>query len=165
LATDREIFLELVDQHGASTMGMLRRLCGSSHDAEDIFQDVALRVWRTLGSRPRLRNARAWLFTIAYHAYLDHQTRSGAQLSLLETDEPARGGLGHDPVVIAERLERCQLLEAAVMELSPPLRSVIVMHYTGSLSLREVAGVLGISVGTVKSRLNAGLEQLRGRMT
>jgi RNA polymerase sigma-70 factor, ECF subfamily len=75
MATDRETFLALVDRHGAGALGMLRRLCGNGHDAEDVFQDVAVRVWKHLGERPRLRDDRAWLLTIAYRAYLDHQAR------------------------------------------------------------------------------------------
>ena len=46
-------------------------------------------------------------------------------------------------------------------ELSPPLRSVIALHYTGALSIREVARAMDLSSGTVKSRLNAALEMLR----
>ena len=57
------------------------------------------------------------------------------------------------------------MVEDAVADLSPATRSVITLHYTGGLSLREVARTLGISVGTVKSRLNAGLEQLRRRLS
>ncbi len=73
MATDREIFLGLVDEHGAAVMALLRRLCGRGQDAEDLFQDVAIRVWRNLGSRPMLRNPRGWLMTIAYRVYLDHR--------------------------------------------------------------------------------------------
>jgi RNA polymerase sigma-70 factor, ECF subfamily len=165
MARDREAFLELVDQHGATVMGLLRRLCGSGHDAEDVFQDVALRVWRNLGSRPRLRNPRGWLMTIAYHAYLDHQARSSTHGPLPDEDSVPSGRHDHDPVVLAEHRERCQVLGHAVAELSPPLHEVIVLHYTGGLSLRQIAQAMGLSVGTVKSRLSAGLEQLRRQMT
>ncbi len=165
MATDRETFLDLVDRHGAGAMGLLRRLCGNGHDAEDVFQDVAVRVWKHLGGRPRLRNDRAWLMTIAYRAYLDHQARRPpANVSLFDDDEAlARVGSDRDPVAIAERAELAQLIKEAVAVLSPLLREVVVLHYTGGLSLREVAAATGASIGTVKSRLNAGLEQLRRR--
>ena len=57
MATDREIFLGLVDEHGAAVLALLRRLCGRGHDAEDLFQDVAIRVWRTWapGQRSEIR--------------------------------------------------------------------------------------------------------------
>ncbi len=166
MATDREIFLGLVDDHGAAVLALLRRLCGRGDAAEDLFQDVAVRVWRNLGSRPTLRNPRGWLMTIAYRVYLDHQAQT-PKLAPLSDDEaiPARGGRDQDPAVLTERREQCGIVEDAVAELSPATRSVVTLHYTGGLSLREIAKALGISVGTVKSRLNSGLEQLRRRLS
>jgi RNA polymerase sigma-70 factor (ECF subfamily) len=163
---DRETFSALVDEHGAAVLAMLRRLCGNPHDADDLFQDVAVRVWRHLGSRPIVRNPRAWLLTIAYRVYIDHQAVRTCHAALVDNDESlARGASERDPVAVAERAERAQLVNLAVRELSSPLRSVIALHYTGELSLRQVATTMGVSIGTVKSRLNAGLEQLRRRLS
>ena len=166
MATDREMFLALVDRHGAGAMALLRRLCGNEHDAEDVFQDVAVRVWKHLGERPRLRDDRAWLLTIAYRAYLDHRARRPpVHVPLFDDDsELARAGMDRDPVAVAERTELARQVNAAVAGLSPLLREVVVLHYTGGLSLRQVAAATGASIGTVKSRLNAGLEQLRRRL-
>jgi RNA polymerase sigma-70 factor (ECF subfamily) len=166
MATDRETFLALLDRHGAVALGMLRRLCGNGHDADDVFQDVAVRVWKHLGERPRLRDDRAWLLTITYRAFLDDQTRRPpVHAPLFDDDEPlATSRTDSDPVAVAERAERAALVNEAVAGLSPPLREVVVLHYTGGLSLRQVATTMGVSIGTVKSRLNAGLEQLRRRM-
>ena len=164
MGTEREAFLELVDRHGAGVMGTLRRLCGNGHDAEDVFQEVAVRVWKHLGERPRVRDERAWLGTIAYRAFLDHRSRRPlGQVPWFEGEE-AVGRADRDPVAIAERAERAQVVNESVAGLSPLIREVVVLHYTGGLSLREVAAEMGISVGTVKSRLNAGLEQLRRRL-
>ncbi|WP_165220055.1 RNA polymerase sigma factor [Aquisphaera insulae] len=167
MPSDRDVFLGLVDDHGAVVLAFLRRLCGRVHDAEDLFQEVAVRVWRNLGSRPRLRNPRAWLMTIAYRTFLDH--RSTRNLPATPGDDgeilTTRAGPDHDPAVLVEMRERCEIVRDAVAGLSPPIREVLALHYTGGLSLREVAGVLGISVGTVKSRLGAGLEQLRRELS
>jgi RNA polymerase sigma-70 factor, ECF subfamily len=163
MATDRETFLGLLDRHGAGALEMLRRLCGNGHDAEDVFQDVAIRVWKHLGERPRLRDDRGWLLTIAYHAYLDHQARRPpAHVTLFDDDEAlASAPTDCDPVAVVERAERARLVNEAVAGLSPPLREVVLLHYTGGLTLRQVAAATGASIGTVKSRLNAGLERLR----
>jgi RNA polymerase sigma-70 factor (ECF subfamily) len=167
MATNSETFLSLLDRHGARALGLLRRLCGNGHDAEDVFQDVAVRVWKHLGERPRLRNDRAWLLTIAYRAYLDHQARRPpVHMSRFEDEKAlASPWIERDPVAVAERAERAGLVNKAVAGLSPPLREVLVLHYTAGLSLRQVAATMEVSVGTVKSRLNAGLEQLRSIMT
>lgn len=161
MATDRDGFLGLVDEHGAAALAMLRRLCGNPHDADDAFQEVAVRVWRSLDARPRLRSPRAWLMTIAYRAFLDQRARRRAHVPLLG-DEPA-GGDG--PGARAEADEDRRTVNDAVAALPDALREVVALHYTGGLSLRQVAEATGLPEGTVKSRLNAGLERLRRRLS
>jgi RNA polymerase sigma-70 factor (ECF subfamily) len=162
---ERQMFLELVDRYGAAMLAMLRRLCRNRHDAEDLFQEVAARVWRKLHSRPRLRSPKAWLLTIAYRQFLDHAARQPAHVALFDQDAHGRDWRAADPAMVAERSEEGRMLDLAVAELPAKLRSVIVLHYTGGLSLRETAAAIGVSVGTAKSRLNTGLEQLRRRLS
>jgi RNA polymerase sigma-70 factor (ECF subfamily) len=68
------------------------------------------------------------------------------------------------PTVAAERLEQQTRVQAAVQELPETLRPVVVLHYSGGLSLRQVAAAMEINVGTVKSRLNSALVHLRVRL-
>ena len=104
--------------------------------------------------------------TIAYRVYLDHQVQTPKLAPLSDEEGPSgQGWRDQDPAVLTERRERRGIVADAVAELSPATRSVVSLHYTGGLSLREVAKTLGISVGTVKSRLNSGLEQLRRQLS
>ncbi len=156
-SAERRAFLDLVDSHGSAIMTMLRRLCGNGHDADDVFQETAVRVWRNLQSRPRLRNPRGWLMTVAYRCFLDHRGRRQAPDALVDSPDRRLDG----PEVQAEHSEQCGRLSAAVGELPQPVREVIVLHYTGGLTLSRTAEAMGMSVGTVKSRLNSALERLR----
>ena len=162
---ERQIFLELVDRHGATVLAMLRRLCGNPHDADDVFQEVAARVWRNLHSRPRLRSPTG----LAADGRLPAVPRPSGPVAgprvALGSRSAGRDWSASDPAALAERSDEGRILDVAVNELPEVLRSVIVLHYTGGLSLRETAEVLGISAGTVKSRLNSGLEQLRRRLS
>lgn len=158
--TDHDRFLALLDDHGASVMGLLRRLCRNGHDADDVFQETAMRVWRGFARRPRLRNPRAWLMTIAYRAFLDHCGRRVHHEHLGESTDP-RGAV---PDAEAEQAEQRCRVQAAISELSEPMRQVVVLHYTGGLTLRQTAQAMGISPGTVKSRLNAALTKLRSAL-
>jgi RNA polymerase sigma-70 factor (ECF subfamily) len=157
---DRQ-FLALLDDHGPIVLAVLRRLCRNHHDAEDAFQETAVRVWRSLAHQPKLRNPRAWLLTIAYRAYLDqvsrrHDTEKGhdfvqsADVRLL------------DPQSQVEHKEEQDRVHQAIASLREPLREVLLLHYTSHLSLKETAAAMGIAVGTAKSRLNAALGKLRG---
>jgi RNA polymerase sigma-70 factor (ECF subfamily) len=155
-ASQRE-FLQLLDAHGATLMAVLRRLCGNRHDADDVFQDTALRVWRSFPGRPRLRNPRAWVMTIGYRAFLDAQGRRVRHEALQDpVDDRNRSARQ-----MAEQSEECDRVQAAVAGLPEPIRGVVVLHYVGGLTLRQTAAAMAISEGTVKSRLNAALNQLR----
>ena len=162
---ERQTFLDMVDRHGAAVLAMLRRLCGNGHDADDVFQEVATRVWLNLHSRPRLRSPRAWLMTIAYRQFLDHNARVRLHRPLLDSDVPESDWSASDPAWLASRSEEARILEQAVQYLPESLRSIIALHYTGGLSLRETAQAVGISAGTAKSRLNSALTQLRRRLS
>ena len=153
----RRFFLDLLDRHGAGVVSMLRRLCRNGHDADDVFQDTAMRAWRSLPERGRLRSPRAWLMTIAYRGALDHRARRPANAELQDSPDERFP----DPSRLAQQSEDRGRVNAAVAELPDPIRAVVVLHYSGGLTLRETAKAMGISVGTAKSRLNRGLERLR----
>jgi len=154
-------FLALLDEHGPSILALLRRLCRNPDDAEDAFQETAVRVWRSLDSRPRLRNPRGWLLTIAYRTFLDLAKRRRVPVGGEDPAElPDRNLL--PPEAAVERQEETEQVRGAVAALPEALREVVFLHYTGRLSLHETAEAMGLSVGTVKSRLNAALGKLRG---
>jgi RNA polymerase sigma-70 factor, ECF subfamily len=152
--------MELLDAHGAAALAMLRRLCGSRHDAEDVFQETAARVWRSLPAAPRLRNPRGWVLTVAYRAFLDERGRSQRRRhdELADPADPR----SDPPDRAAARAEVCDRVQAAIAGLPEPVRQVVVLHYLGGLTISQTAAAMDVREGTVKSRLNAGLGLLRG---
>ena len=150
-------FMAMVDDHGTALWAMLRRLCRHEQDAEDAFQETAVRVWRHLASRPRLRNPRGWLMTIGYRVFLNQKERVRVNEELADPPD-----LRIDPPPEeAARNEDAGRVHSALEQLAEPVREVLTLHYVGGLSLHETAASMGISVGTVKSRLHAGLNQVR----
>jgi RNA polymerase sigma-70 factor (ECF subfamily) len=150
-------FLRLLDEHGPALMGMLRRLCRNAQDAEDAFQETAVRVWRAWGDRPWLRNPRGWVMTIGYRAFLSLRERREDHAELPELADLRE----QRPVDQASHGEECARMQTAIDALPEGVREVFVLHYAGGLTLRQVAAAMGLSTGTVKSRLSAGLRQLR----
>jgi RNA polymerase sigma-70 factor (ECF subfamily) len=157
MTSDRRKFVALLEAHGPALLGMLRRLCRNAHDADDVYQDTAMRVWRYFPQRPRLRNPKSWLMTIAYRAFVDHHQRRRKHEPFIELADQR----GEAPDTLAEKAEWSKQIAAALESLSPAVRQVVVLHYSGGLTLRETAAAMDISIGTAKSRLNAGLEALR----
>ena len=133
---------------------LVRRIAG--RDADDVLQGVLWTVARKLAWLDEPAAFTAWVFRIASRAALRHVTRerrvwpfgSPEELDLVPADDAA-------PAVSRDEIER--LLAVA----TPRSRAVLVLHYLEDLSLDEVAAVLDVPVGTVKSRLAYGLRLIR----
>lgn len=163
MSRERREFLALIDAHGPALVAMLRRLCRNTHDAEDVFQETAMRVWRSFESRPKLWNPRGWLMKVAFHAFLDHsdhRKRSPQGKPQSPPVEPS-DNRSASPESLAEHSEWSQRLNIAIEGLSPDIRQVIILHYTAGLTLSQTAEAMDVSLGTVKSRLNSALNKLR----
>jgi RNA polymerase sigma-70 factor, ECF subfamily len=153
-------FAALFAEYGPSVLALLRRLAGNPHDADDLFQETAVRVWRRLNDRPQLRNSRAWLMSIAYHVFLD---QCGAR-RLATADASRLPGTEQSPAERLELAEETDRAISAIAGLPSAVREVVLLHYTGGLTLRETAQAMGISSGTVRSRLNTALKELRRKL-
>ena len=157
MSQEHQEFMALVNAHGAAVLAMLRRLCGNPHDAEDMFQETAVRVWRNFGNRPTLRSPRGWLITVAYRVFLDQRTRQSDHVA---NDEPV-DCRSVSAESLAEQAEWRDRLNAAIQALAAEGRELVLLHYAGGLTLSESAAALGVPVGTAKSRLNVALNKLR----
>jgi len=133
-------------------------LVRDQHQAEDILQEVFIRIYRKLRWLREPQAFRAWTYQIASREafrYLNRERRWRDQIR----DEATLTALpANDPEFPSELIES---LPQLVGNLSPASRAVVVLFYLHELSLVETAAVLDIPVGTAKSRLAYGLESLR----
>jgi RNA polymerase sigma-70 factor, ECF subfamily len=169
-----EAFGVLVRRYERELYGYLRRYLGDSSLAEDVFQNTFLQLYLKSGQYEAGRPVRPWLYTIATHQAIDalrrnarHQILSleqkrdhgadGELRSLLDTLE-SRGPAPLDNVSAQERQDK---VRASVDRLPDFLREVVLLAYYQGLKYREIAEILDIPVGTVKSRLHAALGKLQ----
>ena len=157
---DTAAFEELTVAYSPEMFRLAAAMVGPD-DAADMVQEAFVSAWREL---PRLRDAdrwESWLRSILMNRCrnaLRTRTRR-PQLVLLDPDghETPRQ-MAHEPM---RDVDNRWAMHDALGALRPEDRAVIVLHYLADLPLRQVAGVLGLRLGTVKSRLNAGLRALR----
>jgi RNA polymerase sigma-70 factor (ECF subfamily) len=169
-----EAFGVLVRRYERELYGYLRRYLGDATLAEDVFQNTFLQLYLKSGQYEPGRPFRPWLYTIATNQAIDALRRTGRHqavsldveresagegeaqtlMELLENREPG-------PAEQAHGQERRERIRASVDQLPDFLRQVLVMAYYQGLKYREIADVLGIPVGTVKSRLHAALVKLQ----
>ena len=151
----------LVEQHYRELYGYAYRLCGTVADAEDLTQQTFLQAQKGLSQLRSTTSARGWLFAIARNLYLK-QRRCPRPVCLPELDGVEDRSSTPSNVlpgdVDPERLER------ALEELPDEFRVPLVLFYFEELSYREIAGQMGVPLGTVMSRLARAKVHLRSRL-
>ena len=130
--------------------------------AEEIVVDTFARAHRALARLEPDDSLRPWLYRVAVNLSYNRRPRKNVVLSPLEdaADEALANEEG-SPSSVAEQAELRRLVLAAVEELGPKHRIVVVLHYLNGLNLTEIAEVVDCPVGTVKSRLHYALRRLR----
>ena len=154
---DRDAFAELVARHQDALYTMALRLLGRPEDAADVVQETFLRAYVNL---PRLRGlaVRSWLFRVAVNASRDVQRRAVRRPTtsledsagkVIDLPDPALG-----PDASAEARERSAALRDALLGLPDDFRQAIVLRDVNDLAYDEIAAVLRVPLGTVKSRIS-----------
>jgi len=152
--------------HGPELYRFLLRGLGDPGAAQDVVQETFLRAWRAADRfDPDLASLRVWLFAIARNAMIDHARAAGVrpwQGNLVDPPTAeAAGGAVPDPT---EQLLRQWVLEEALHRISSDHRTAIVQTHLLERPYAEVATELGITLGTLKSRVFYGLKALRVAM-
>jgi RNA polymerase sigma-70 factor (ECF subfamily) len=170
LSGDDVAWEELVRLHTRRIYGLCFRFTGKDSEAQDLTQEVFLRVYRSLGSfRSAEGSFTTWLARLTRNLLIDHYRRTRNERITDSIDEPLPGGEGRagdrfkspggSDRALAGR-EASELLQAALAKLSPELRETVILRDLQEMEYREVAEVLEIPEGTVKSRLNRGRAEL-----
>jgi RNA polymerase sigma-70 factor (ECF subfamily) len=166
LAGEDSAWEELVRVYTRRVYSVCYRFTGTDGEAQDLSQEVFLRVFRTLKSfRAGEGSFSVWLNRLTRNLLIDHYRRTRIdratgsiedQLHVLE--ETAMEG-GRSDSMLAGR-EASELLQSALQKLSPDLRETIILRDIEELEYKEIAEVLDVPEGTVKSRLNRGRAEL-----
>ncbi|MCC6683196.1 MAG: RNA polymerase sigma factor [Phycisphaeraceae bacterium] len=148
---EQEQFLELYQRHGHAVW---RYLCARhrSQDAQDLWQETFLHAWRGRNALLRAASAKAWLLTIARNRSVS-AIRRRRVTQTLGADVPAQAAATDDP--------RLADMQRWISELSPIHRQVLELRLHEELSYEQIAGVLDLPVGTVRSRLHHAVRTLR----
>jgi len=162
---DVAAFRELVQKTQDEVYNLAYHVLGNSQEAEDIVQEVYLRVWRALpGFRGEARFS-SWLYRITLNACLNRRRELRTQLHVLDAEEALEqlAAPAHEnPVELAIEHERKASLWRAVSRLPRKYRLVLTMFYQQQLSYKEIAEHLALPLGTVKAHLNRARRALAG---
>jgi RNA polymerase sigma factor (sigma-70 family) len=158
--SDHDALAELYDRFGRQAYGLALRILRDAALAQDAVQDAFLTAWRTAPSFDARRgSASTWLLTIVHRRAVDVVRREDRRRGTPLDDAPVAAGDATDETV--ETREQRRRVQAALAELTDNERQALELAYYGGLSQSEIAERLGVPLGTVKSRMFAGLARLR----
>ncbi len=153
---------EIVREHSARVYRLAYRLTGNTHDAEDLTQEVFVRVFRSLSSYTP-GTFEGWLHRITTNLFLDMARRRQRIRFEGLGDDTAQRLRGDEPTP-AQVFDDRHLdgdIQAALKALAPEYRAAVVLCDIEGLSYEEIADTLGVKLGTVRSRIHRGRAQLR----
>ena len=164
---DREAFTQLIVQYQVPLYNMALRMVGRPEDAADVAQEAFLRAWEKIRT---LRDApfKAWLFQIAANLCYDY-FRRGRRYGVMPDEDMTSNvvGLGittPDPQESAESNERTRLVRDCIQALDHDMRIAIILRDVNGMAYDEIAAVLRIPLGTVKSRIARARAQVQERL-
>jgi RNA polymerase sigma factor (sigma-70 family) len=153
---------EIVQEHSTRVFRLAYRLTGNKHDAEDLTQDVFIRVFRSLSSYTP-GTFEGWLHRITTNLFLDKARRRQRIRFDALADDAADRLQGREPSpaqVYDDRLLDADI-QRALDSLAPEYRAAVVLCDIEGLTYEEIAATLGVKLGTVRSRIHRGRAQLR----
>jgi len=169
---DLAAFEALYDRYGDLVYSVCLRVVGDTYIAEDVAQDVFVRVWR----RPEQFDVRrgkfvTWLLSVARNRSIDHRRSQSRRMrhealpSIEEEDDvlPSEDARD-DPALQTVLADECAAVRRALEVLPPEQKLAIQLAYFGGLTQQEIANKLGQPLGTVKTRIRLGMQKMRGSL-
>jgi RNA polymerase sigma-70 factor (ECF subfamily) len=166
LAGDQGAWEDLVKLHSRRVYAICYRFTGKDSEAQDLTQDVFLRIFKTMKSfRSAEGSFSVWLTRLTRNLLIDHYRRTKLERATDSIEdqtsplEEKTASLSRADSALAGR-EASEILQGALQKLSPELRETVILRDLEELEYREIAKVLNVPEGTVKSRLNRGRAEL-----
>ena len=158
---DRDAFGALVEQYRDNVYRLAYRMCGNAYDADEAAQEAFVAAWRALPNFRGDAKFSTWLYRLTTNAAIDvmrrekrHQTVGDGEMVDLADDADS-------PQETVERTEQQEAVQKALATLSEEYREVLLLRYMEELDYAEIAEVLQLPSGTVKSRINRAKAALK----
>ncbi len=163
-------FDRLFAEHHDLVYGIGLRILGTHEDAEDVTQEVFTKVWRGLETFNHASSPKTWIYRIAVNTAIDHGRKPWKKIDVQSTALEADSADHVDPPQLVNQetaearllaREKVVTLSQAIARLRPHLKDVFVLKEVEELSYDEISSILGLSMGTISSRLNRARKALQ----
>ena len=164
LGGDQPAWEEIVRQHRRKVFNIAYKFTGRHDEAEDLTQDIFLKIFKSLHTFDRRANFQTWLVSVSRNLCIDHYRSVRKERETIARDvdagELTPSAPGQSAYQALEQKDRVELLRKAMAELPRDLRQAVTLRDLFELSYQEIADREGLPEGTVKSRINRGRTEL-----
>ncbi|MCX7896197.1 MAG: sigma-70 family RNA polymerase sigma factor, partial [Thermoanaerobaculum sp.] len=159
---DMAAFEEIYRRHHRRVYAICLRMLQNTSEAEDLTQEVYLRIWQNLHQYVPGLSFRAWAYRVAHNLFVDHyrRTRKAREATWLEEEFLATLPAADDPFTKAVRKQRLEIAHQALQRLPEELAQLLLLRDFADWSYEELAAHFDLPLGTVKSRLNRARREL-----
>ncbi len=169
---EQAAFRELVEQYKKKVFFLALDMVGNPVDAEDVSQDVFLKIYRSFGTFKRDAKLGSWIYRIAYNACIDHLRKRQATPDAVEDEilesrlhaqpaMPVSPSPALDPVASTESGLLQDKINRALEKVSPQEKAVFLLRHYEDYMLKDIAKTLNLSIGSVKSYLFRAVKKLQ----
>jgi RNA polymerase sigma-70 factor (ECF subfamily) len=164
LQGDQKAWNLIVSRHWRRVFNLAYKFVGRHDEAEDLTQDIFLKIFRSLGTFDRRANFQTWLISVSRNLCIDHYRSVRKEREMVDRGIDTAGlaptSAEPGPLAALEQRDRVVLLRRALAGLPESLRTAVLLRDIHELSYQEIADRLGLPEGTVKSRINRGRTEL-----
>lgn len=164
LTGDQQAWEQIVRQHWRKVYNLAYKFVGKHDEAEDLTQDIFVKIFKALKTFDRRANFQTWLISISRNLCIDHYRSVRKERETMARDvdasELSPASKERSPLALAEHSDLREMLRKALAELPETLRTAVVLRDLQEFSYQEIADKLQLPEGTVKSRINRGRLEL-----
>ena len=164
LGGDQLAWEAIVRQYRRKVFNVAYKFVGKHDEAEDLTQDIFLKIFKSLETFDRRANFQTWLISVSRNLCIDHYRSVRKERETIDRDvdtaELSAAAPGQSQIAALEQRDRVELLREALASLPKTLRTAVLMRDLQELSYHEIARELRLPEGTVKSRINRGRSEL-----
>ena len=169
LSGDQIAWEQIVRQYWRKVFNVAYKFVGKHDEAEDLTQDIFLKVFKSLNTFDRRANFQTWLISVSRNLCIDHYRSVRKERETIDrgVDASELSPVSRDPgpMTVLEQRDRVVLLRQALGNLAETLRTAVMMRDIQEMSYQEIAETLRLPEGTVKSRINRGRTELARQVT
>jgi RNA polymerase sigma-70 factor (ECF subfamily) len=164
LRGDQHAWELIVRQHWRKVFNVAYKFVGKHDEAEDLAQDIFVKIFKSLSTFDRRANFQTWLISVSRNLCIDHYRSVRKERETIDrgvdANELTPASTEPSPMAGLEQRDRVTLLRHALAQLPDTLRTAVLMRDIQEMSYQEIADKLGLPEGTVKSRINRGRTEL-----